>query len=77
MYCRLVQTNLPPLSKLTPLQIEVSNNYGRFCHRIVISQVTCMLSGYCHAGLPNLLCGVGNFGEVWSPCGQHKMQYIE
>ena len=29
------------------------------------------------ASLINLLCGAGNFGKIWSTCGQHEIQYRE
>jgi hypothetical protein len=25
----------------------------------------------------NLLCGAGNFGKIWSACGQRKIQHTE
>jgi len=25
----------------------------------------------------NLLCGAGNFGKIWSACGQHEIQYTD
>jgi hypothetical protein len=28
-------------------------------------------------GLLNLLCGEGNFGKIWSVCGQYEIQYTE
>jgi hypothetical protein len=28
-------------------------------------------------GLVSLLCGAGNFGNIWSACRQHKIHYTE
>jgi hypothetical protein len=27
-------------------------------------------------GLPELFCCAGNFGKIWSVCGQHEFQYV-
>ena len=32
---------------------------------------------YCTASLLNRLFGAGNFGKIWSICGQHGIQYTE
>ena len=29
------------------------------------------------AGLRDLLCGAGNFGKIWSPCGQLDTKYTK
>ena len=28
-------------------------------------------------GLLHLFCRAGNFGKIWSACGQYEIQYIE
>jgi hypothetical protein len=30
-----------------------------------------------NSALLNLLCGAGNFGQIWSACGQHEIQYTK